>query len=68
MLGVVFGVGTSAQGARALGTAGRCLPPHLFIFWRVLIHFEILFVYTTCWFTIVNDGKFDSGNKIKHDD
>jgi len=32
MLGVVFGVGTSADGARALGTAGRCLPLHLFIF------------------------------------
>jgi len=32
MLGVVFGVGTSADGARALGTAGRSLPLHLFIF------------------------------------
>jgi len=32
MLGVAFGVGTSEEGARASGTASRCLPPYLFIF------------------------------------
>jgi hypothetical protein len=34
---------------------------------KSLIYSEILFVYVVCWFTIVKDEKFESGNRIKHD-
>ena len=27
----------------------------------------MLFVYATCWVTVVKDEKFESGNKIKYD-